>query len=508
MKRVSISPIVLRSGYAPHGRSWYDDVMLYLADGDAIEATIDLTGCWNTDELVFSAGQDIAAYTNRAGARYYVTYTASTNVLRLRVMYRPANATNYSTRNLDFMPESMTISLQIDKDGLWLNGNFIDFIDNGESRAWPYTMALQIFNTDGAAVQIGSIPESYGHGSHAASITVRLLRGSSAPAVFAVGLSDNHASLSGIQAQVSRGRSLSGSVAADIGYELGETLVMMGGADVTEKTCANGQISIPYVLGAVAISAQAYASGARNWYSVTRSGSNVSFSNRENRAFDDVQYDCTVTGDVGYWISSMQVTMGGTDISSTAVSGNTISIAAITGPIVITATAEHETVLKSNYSPSGLSWTDTTELNYQYGDYIEAQIDISTCKNAKENILSIGQVISDWDQQAGSRYMLYYTPSSRLLRCWAINNYYDSSNSFHKASRSVDLTLANDITTVVVRADPTGLYVNNSLIGAGNSTYDSVRTNLKAMDFPIELGSTQGTSRSRATYSYIKVVRG
>lgn len=47
----------------------------------------------------------------------------------------------------------------------------------------------------------------------------------------------------------------------------------------------------------------------------------------------------TITPNAGKKINSISVTMGGTDITSTAVSGNTVHIASVTGNVIITAVA-------------------------------------------------------------------------------------------------------------------------------------------------------------------------
>ena len=51
-------------------------------------------------------------------------------------------------------------------------------------------------------------------------------------------------------------------------------------------------------------------------------------------------YSATITPNSGYTLTTLTVTMGGVDITSTAVSGSTISIASVTGNVVITASAE------------------------------------------------------------------------------------------------------------------------------------------------------------------------
>lgn len=74
-------------------------------------------------------------------------------------------------------------------------------------------------------------------------------------------------------------------------------------------------------------------------YGITSNLSNCTNSNSATSAPAGSQYAATISADDGYTLDSIIVTMGGTDITSTAVSGGNISIASVTGDIVITASA-------------------------------------------------------------------------------------------------------------------------------------------------------------------------
>lgn len=62
-------------------------------------------------------------------------------------------------------------------------------------------------------------------------------------------------------------------------------------------------------------------------------------SNTASSASIGASYSATISPDSGYTMQSIAVTMGGIDITSTVVSGNTLSITSVTGNIVITAVA-------------------------------------------------------------------------------------------------------------------------------------------------------------------------
>lgn len=75
-------------------------------------------------------------------------------------------------------------------------------------------------------------------------------------------------------------------------------------------------------------------------YRVTNNLTNCSSSNNAASVDRGVAYTATITPDSGYAMQLLTVTMGGTDITATAVSGNIISIASVTGAIVITGLAD------------------------------------------------------------------------------------------------------------------------------------------------------------------------
>ena len=76
------------------------------------------------------------------------------------------------------------------------------------------------------------------------------------------------------------------------------------------------------------------------YYTVTNTLTNCVSSNNATQAVEGESYSAVITADDGYELSSVVVTMGGTDITSSAVSGEIINIETVTGDIVITAVAE------------------------------------------------------------------------------------------------------------------------------------------------------------------------
>lgn len=85
------------------------------------------------------------------------------------------------------------------------------------------------------------------------------------------------------------------------------------------------------------------------YYSITKNLTNCTISNSATQAAQGGSYSATITANDGYELKSVTVTMGGTNITSTVVSGGNINIASVTGNIVITAVAE-EAVVEPSYT--------------------------------------------------------------------------------------------------------------------------------------------------------------
>lgn len=77
-------------------------------------------------------------------------------------------------------------------------------------------------------------------------------------------------------------------------------------------------------------------------YSITNTLTHCTTNNAATSIASGNAYAATITADTGYTLGAVTVTMGGTDISSTAVSGGAITVPAVTGALVITATATED----------------------------------------------------------------------------------------------------------------------------------------------------------------------
>lgn len=146
--------------------------------------------------------------------------------------------------------------------------------------------------------------------------------------------------ISNAESQVDYGEAYTATIAAESGKTITSVVVKMGGTDITATayTASSGAINISKVTGAVTITAAASAPSVI--YNITRNLTNCASSNTADTIAEGAAYT-TALSPTGTFkkLGSISVTMGGTDISSTAVSGSTITIASVTGNIVITCSA-------------------------------------------------------------------------------------------------------------------------------------------------------------------------
>ena len=141
--------------------------------------------------------------------------------------------------------------------------------------------------------------------------------------------------------QVDYGEAYTATITAESGKTITSVVIKMGGIDITSTayTASTGAINIAKVTGAITITAAASAPSVN--YTITKNLTNCASSNTANTIAEDAAYTTTLSPTGTYKkLGTITVTMGGTDISSTAVSGSTITIAKVTGNIVITCAAE------------------------------------------------------------------------------------------------------------------------------------------------------------------------
>lgn len=146
--------------------------------------------------------------------------------------------------------------------------------------------------------------------------------------------------ISNAASQVEYGEAYTATIAAESGKAINSVVIKMGGVDITDAayTAGNGVINITKVTGAVTITASATVPSVL--YSITRNLTNCAASNTADTAAEGAAYTTTLSPTGTFKkLGAITVTMGGSDISASAVSGSTVNIANVTGNIVITCAA-------------------------------------------------------------------------------------------------------------------------------------------------------------------------
>lgn len=146
--------------------------------------------------------------------------------------------------------------------------------------------------------------------------------------------------ISNAASQVDYGEAYTATITAESGKTLTSIVIKMGGVDITATAYSeeSGTIQIAKATGAITITAAASAPSVN--YTITRNLTNCASSNTANTIAEGAAYTTTLSPTGTFKkLGPITVTMGGTDISASAVSVSTITIAKATGNIVITCAA-------------------------------------------------------------------------------------------------------------------------------------------------------------------------
>ena len=114
-------------------------------------------------------------------------------------------------------------------------------------------------------------------------------------------------------------------------------------------------------------------------YSITNNLSNAITNNSATSVTKKTSYSATITPSTNYNIQSITVTMGGLDITSSCVTDNTISIASVTGDIIITVTTV--AILKTYSITNNLSNATNSNTNTEIQEKTSYNATISVSSN-------------------------------------------------------------------------------------------------------------------------------
>lgn len=177
----------------------------------------------------------------------------------------------------------------------------------------------------------------------------------------------NQATSSNATTSIKKGSSYSTIVAANEGYTVKNIKVVMGGTDISNTAIRGSNINIPNVTGNITITVTTEAIPSEDTYYTIRYSLHDSTSTNSTTSIKKgSNYSTTIAAKEGYKITQIYCVMGGTDISSSAVSGNNIKISNVTGDISILVNTEEITETLTISNISNITQKEKTEFYIQY----------------------------------------------------------------------------------------------------------------------------------------------
>ena len=155
-------------------------------------------------------------------------------------------------------------------------------------------------------------------------------------------------------------------------------------------------------------------------------------------------------------------------------------------------------VVEHGFYANDFAWQESKDINWDT-QYLKAEIDLTTCKNENENILSVGNNISAW---GATNYHFYYTAGTKTLQ-------FNFLNSSDNISRYDVADIEGTVTIEISKKK--GLVINGTQY---NNKYLSTEqyadpttafAELWAIS-NIKIGGCQGSTMSNATYNYIHIL--
>ena len=155
-------------------------------------------------------------------------------------------------------------------------------------------------------------------------------------------------------------------------------------------------------------------------------------------------------------------------------------------------------VVEHGFYANDFAWQESKDINWDT-QYLKAEIDLTTCKNENENILSVGNNISEW---GATNYHFYYTAGTKTLQ-------FNFLNSSGNISRYDVADIEGTVTIEISKKK--GLVINGTQY---NNKYMSTEqyadpttafAELWAIS-NVKIGGCQGSTMSNATYNYIHIL--
>ena len=207
------------------------------------------------------------------------------------------------------------------------------------------------------------------------------------------------------------------------------------------------------------------ASSTEKTYAITSNLTNASLSNKATSVVENASYTTTVTASNGCTIDTVTVTMGGTDITSSAYnsSSKTITISAVTGSIVITVTTTGSPTqsqnIVTNFTYENDKYFDST------GNLVQGSPNVSLTTYFEVNSNSVLEFSAD------------FSYCNLLLTICE----YDNNKNFIQRNKSAETNSAYSITT-----SSTTKYIRVG-VGSSGTNLNAFRDNTDAIINSIEV---------------------
>lgn len=154
-------------------------------------------------------------------------------------------------------------------------------------------------------------------------------------------------------------------------------------------------------------------------------------------------------------------------------------------------------VVEHGFYANDFAWQESKDINWD-NQYLKAEIDLTTCKNENENILSVGNNISEW---GATNYHFYYTAATKTLQF----NFLNSTDNISRYDvADIEGTVTIEISKkkgLVINAQYNNKYLSTEQYADPTTAF----AELWAIS-NIKIGGCQGSTMSNATYNYIHIL--
>lgn len=477
-----------------------------LRKNSILKATLDLSTCSDSEENVFSVGTNIAKWGNDPSTDYniHMYYDKANHPERIQICYVHGsdksgwiNGEQENKENCYFnIDDPSKVELEISRWGLSLNGVILS----------DFTNYLQ--QADGILsnkLQIGSA----GQGSKPTTATYTYVHIDNVP--FAVPTKTDYIG-DGEKFYVEKSDYVNKAITMNLDLTTcgapsgvdGENILSFGSNIDKWKVAGVYNLHFYYVKGNEKPLEICYVDG------------NTEYKTNNAYAVKDLKDVVIRLTPEGLYLDGVLLTAYTEYVSRIYNNVTTLQIGSIQGNMRSHATykssdyedynANFMVPLKRTFKADGSS-TFSGQTVFDKTKKITAQIDLANCKNAKENILSIGEDIDVWGNGDGQtakacNLHLYYTASTKELICTLVDPDYEPYKSAHN-TESTTVTLTDDILNIELSVR--GLYINGELQkGQYGTLTKGLLAHLLNLE-TLEIGSEQGTSRSNATYNSILI---